>query len=207
MDLSAPLNSLVPTLDAAVLEVLAATESSLGVSQIQRLASRGARSGINRVLTRLVEHGLVLAEPTNLGHVYRLNRGHLLADSVLSAAGARREFVRRLTQACEELRPQVISAALFGSAARGDAGPDSDVDLLLVVDDEAQTDAWDDQLRDLEDRVLRWTGNRLECVVFTRSHLSVVVESGEPLVASLRNEAIPLTGQPLHTLLDTKVDR
>ncbi len=34
MGLSSPLSSLIPTLDAAVLEVLAGTESGLGVSQI-----------------------------------------------------------------------------------------------------------------------------------------------------------------------------
>src|ERR1700693_4400256 len=29
---------------------------------------------------------------------------------------------------------------LFGSAARGDAGPDSDIDLLVVLDDDAPPD-------------------------------------------------------------------
>ena len=29
---------------------------------------------------------------------------------------------------------------VFGSVARGDAGPDSDIDLLVVLDDDAPTD-------------------------------------------------------------------
>lgn len=41
------------------------------------------------------------------------------------------EVVRRLTEAYQ---PQRIY--LFGSKARGDAGPDSDYDLLLIVPDE-----------------------------------------------------------------------
>ncbi len=31
---------------------------------------------------------------------------------------------------------------LFGSRARGDAGPDSDIDLLVVVDDDAPAEAF-----------------------------------------------------------------
>jgi hypothetical protein len=42
------------------------------------------------------------------------------------------EIVRRLVDA---YRPRAIY--LFGSKARGDSGPDSDYDLLVVVDDDA----------------------------------------------------------------------
>jgi len=42
------------------------------------------------------------------------------------------EVVRRLVDAYQPLR-----IYLFGSAARGDAGPDSDYDLMVVVPDEA----------------------------------------------------------------------
>ena len=42
------------------------------------------------------------------------------------------EVVRRLLEA---YRPELIY--LFGSVARGEAGPDSDYDLLLVVPDDA----------------------------------------------------------------------
>jgi len=43
-----------------------------------------------------------------------------------------REIVRRLAEA---YRPERIY--LFGSCARGDAGPDSDYDLMLILSDEA----------------------------------------------------------------------
>lgn len=203
MDLSSPLNSLVPSLDGAVLEVLSRTESALGASHIQRLARRGARSGVHRVLDRQVEHGLILAEPTNLGYVYRLNRDHLLSGAVLSAAKARQDFIERLAAACADLKPDVVSAALFGSTARGDSGPESDVDLVLVVSDQAQDDAWEEQLRHLEGLVLGWTGNRLESLVLTQSHLATVVEAGEPLVTSLRDEAVDLAGRPLASVLQS----
>ncbi|MFZ0887457.1 MAG: nucleotidyltransferase domain-containing protein [Candidatus Binataceae bacterium] len=51
---------------------------------------------------------------------------------LLSRDGTLAEIVRRLADAYQ---PRAIY--LFGSKARGDAGPDSDYDLLLVVPDDA----------------------------------------------------------------------
>lgn len=203
MDLTAPLQSLIPSVDSAALTVLAGTEGALGQSQIHRLAPRGTRRGLAVVLDRLVEHGLVLAEATNHGFAYRLNRDHVLAPAVLAAAGARQEFLRRLTQGCAQLKPPVVSAALFGSVARRASGPDSDVDLLLVVPEDTDTDApaWGDQVRDLAARVLSWSGNRLEIVTVTRSRLADLVAAEEPVVGSWRDDALTLAGADLQGLL------
>jgi predicted nucleotidyltransferase len=55
----------------------------------------------------------------------------------LSDADARAlaEIVRRLVEAYE---PERIY--LFGSKARGDAGPDSDFDLIVIVPDDAPSE-------------------------------------------------------------------
>mgnify|MGYP001157631094 FL=1 len=97
MNLTSPLDSLVPSMEGVVLEVLAGTHSALGPTRIHELGHRGSRAGISLALGRLVDQGLVLAEPTNYGHTYRLNWDHVLAPAVLVAVGAREEFLRRLT--------------------------------------------------------------------------------------------------------------
>ena len=58
------------------------------------------------------------------------------------------EVVTRLDQACEPDR-----ICLFGSAARGDAGPDSDYDLMVVVPGTASP-----QRRDCGRACLAWRG-------------------------------------------------
>jgi len=45
------------------------------------------------------------------------------------------EITRRLVEACQPVR-----VYLFGSEARGDGGPDSDLDFLVVVPDDAPED-------------------------------------------------------------------
>ena len=127
-------------LDSAVLEVLAQTESGLGVSQIARLAGRGTRQGLAPILDRLVEHGVVLADPAVRGYLYRLNRDHVLAESVLGAARARITIVARLTEAVQALTPRPVHVSVFGSFARREAGPGSDIDVLVVLPADAVAD-------------------------------------------------------------------
>src|SRR5512133_1989234 len=53
---------------------------------------------------------------------------HNLTERTSSPAAAVREMVRRIVR---QFDPDKV--ILFGSYARGDAGPDSDVDLLIVM--------------------------------------------------------------------------
>jgi predicted nucleotidyltransferase len=156
-----------------------------------------------RVLERLAEHGLVLAEPTNNGHMYRLNRDHVLAQPLLQATNARREALDRLTAAVRGLHPPPLHVSVFGSFARHEGTERSDIDLLIVTADEADgsDEQWQEQMRELEDRVLSWTGNRLEVLVLSRDHLRAVAEAGEPILDSLRSQALTLHGPDISSLL------
>jgi len=80
--------------------------------------------------------------------------GELNSDDVLG------EIVRRLVQA---YKPERVY--LFGSKARGEGGPDSDYDLMVVVPDEAPPE----QRRSrLAYQVLRGTGTAADVLVWTR---------------------------------------
>jgi predicted nucleotidyltransferase len=100
-------------------------------------------------------------------------------DPVLS------EVVRRLVAA---YRPEFIY--LFGSVARGDAGPDSDYDIMVVVPDEAPREMKD---CDLAYRALRGLGIAKDILVWTRSEF----EKRLHLKASLPS-AILREGKLLH---------
>ncbi len=72
------------------------------------------------------------------------------------------EAVRRLVEA---YRP--LGVYLFGSVARGDAGPDSDYDLLVVVPDDAPPER---RRSRLAYEALRGTGAAADVLVCTRSY-------------------------------------
>lgn len=95
------------------------------------------------------------------------------------------EIVRRLVDAY-----QPAQVYLFGSHARGDAGPDSDFDLLLVVPDDASPQR---RRSRLAYEVLRGTGIAVDVIVWTHDYFSrrQVVRSSLPAV-------IAREGQLLH---------
>ena len=201
MDLQHPLRSLVPSLDWTVLEVLAATQSSFGVSQIGRLSSSGSRMGHVAVLERLVEHGLVIAEPANQGFLYRFNRDHLLAPAVLLAAGLRRQLLERLGDEAAKFVPASVHASVFGSFARGEAGVDSDIDVLLLASSDEDAAEWEAQVDAMQEQVRRWTGNRCRCMVFTVERAQQLADDAEPIVSNWIADGVLLTGDRLGDIL------
>ena len=73
----------------------------------------------------------------------------------------RSELLQRISALLNAWEVPRIFTAIFGSAARGEMRPDSDIDLLVVRSDEAdaEDERWGDQLAYLSERVTAWTGN------------------------------------------------
>ena len=200
MDLALPLRSLVPSLDADVLAVLAGTESELGISAIVRLAGRGSRAGAAHVLDRLVLHGLVHARRGNIGYLYSFNREHVLAPLVTEGLEVRQRVLVRLADEVKGLGP--LHASVFGSFARGEGNAESDIDLFIVVRPGVDPHGeWSDRLRAVQDRVEAFLGNGLEPLVMTVDGLTDVVAAEEPIVGSLREESITLAGPDFGALM------
>jgi predicted nucleotidyltransferase len=60
-----------------------------------------------------------------------------------------------MAESVQAMRPEPVHVSVFGSLARGDAGPASDIDVLIVTDSEAaHDDGWADQVHALADRVV-----------------------------------------------------
>lgn len=180
MDVSSPINSVVPSLDGAVYSVLSGTIAPLPLSRVHRLAGRGSKAGIRQVLLRMVAHGLVLEVPGG----YLLNRDHVAAPVVEQLSALRRELLGRIAAQVDgwPARPSLVG--IFGSAARRDGDHASDIDLLVVCDDAGATD-WS---ADLAAAVQRWTGNNAHVVTLGTDDLRRLARAREPIVATWRLE-------------------
>jgi len=203
VNLGVPLRSIGPTLEAEALTVLASTTAPLTGRAIARLAVRGTQPGLLRALTHLVAEGVVHAEDAGPSRLYRLNRDHLLAEPVRLAARAWEELLARLTAELSAWPVAPVHASLFGSAARRTAQAGSDIDILVIRPGDVPEDdaSWQRQLRDLEEKVLRWTGNPLAWFETTMSALRTAARQREPIFSSWREEAIDLAGTPLSAVL------
>ena len=132
MDLSDPTRSVTPSLDGPVLATLAKAGRPLTVGEVASQAVRGSEIGIRRSLSRLVEQGIVRATVMGRNRVHELNRDHVAAPVADLLAGLRVELWRRLRESLSQWQQPAVYACVFGSAARGDGGVESDIDLLLV---------------------------------------------------------------------------
>ncbi|HYQ74974.1 nucleotidyltransferase domain-containing protein [Cellulomonas sp.] len=194
MLLQHPFGVITPTVDGDVLAVLAGAEAAFTTGDVARLVPDRSIEGIRRALTRLVGHGVVDAEQVGRTVRYRLNREHLAADAVVAVARQRSTLLTRVRERLAAWRPRPVHAALFGSAARGDMHLGSDVDLFLVRPDDAPADRWEDQVDALSRDVTRWTGNDTRVLAMTESEVRAGAASGDPVLASVRDDGLPLIG-------------
>lgn len=132
MDLTDPTRSVTATLDGPVLAVLALAGKPLTAGDVAAQMPRGSEVGVRRSLERLVGQGVVRATEMGRNRVHELNRDHVAAPVAELLAGLRLEVWKRLRANLKAWNPRPVYACVFGSAARGDGGPDSDIDVLLV---------------------------------------------------------------------------
>lgn len=138
------------------------------------------------MLLALVADGLASSVPGG----YVLNRDHVAAGPIVELASLHGVLVERIRAWLEQRDEPVTAAGMYGSAARRDGGPDSDIDLVVVVEEGAVDDLADG----LADAVERWTGNRGHVQVLTATDHGRLLDDAPPLLASWERELQPIIG-------------
>lgn len=203
MDLARPWALVRSPIDVEVLLVLQGTTRPLTGREVARLVRRGSQPAVNASLRRLTANGLVRGEVAGNAHLHTLNRAHLGAPALEVLGGMRRELERRLRAELQAWKIAPRHASLFGSAARGDGGLESDVDVFVVrpagvSEDDPQ---WRAQLEQLVDHVQAWTGNRAGLSQVSASGLRWLRRERPAVVQELRRDAITLAGPEPAALL------
>lgn len=102
------------------------------------------------------------------------------------------EFKERLLA---ELPGQVKDIILFGSRARGDAHPGSDIDLLVVVDRRAPE--VDDVISEITADTLLEQRIDISALDFTSDQIAELAAIGTPFIRNVADEGIVLKGGPV----------
>ncbi|PJI93648.1 nucleotidyltransferase domain-containing protein [Luteimicrobium subarcticum] len=208
MDLTHPIATVIPSLDGRVLAVLSRTTRPMAGRQIARLLPDASLRGVQLALERLERQGLVLAEPFAHAVMFSANRRHLLwpaIERLVEAAASTPTQLRRLVQHTvqsfdPELAPR-LSIALYGSAARQAATPDSDIDVLIVEPAPASARV-DDLVAHLAEEVRLATGNDCNVYLTTRERLDEMVRERDPIIASWLEDAEMVTGPDVRPHLE-----
>lgn len=120
-----------------------------------------------------------------------LKRDHRAAPTIELLASLHRELASRIRNAVEgwPIAPQLVG--LFGSAARRDGDAESDIDVLVVMDDPNL----DDRIDLLAEQTRRWTGNRAHVIGRTPSEIERLRNAKEPIFAEWSDNLIVIAGQ------------
>jgi len=147
---------------------------------ISRMAGIDHRVG-QRALDDLASTGLVRVRATPAANFFSVNAGHPLYASLKAVfeaeAGYTKEIQDAIVRGFEEHHLPVRNAYLYGSLARGDDDPRSDIDIVVVSDsgnEERVRAAFDDLAEELSARF----GTRFHFMVATRP-LEEMVRSEE----------------------------
>ncbi|GAA2086645.1 hypothetical protein GCM10009840_25420 [Pseudolysinimonas kribbensis] len=199
MDLESPLRTIASPVEAEVLRVLAGAATEFSAAQVQRIAASGSPFGVRKALIRLAAAGLVNSHRHGSAQTWSANRQHVLWPAIEAAANARTVLRDRIQRHVEQ--QEGVAAYLYGSFARRESSPESDVDVLLVFPDGHDREQIVDVADALSTSIQTWTGNHGQIYSVTRSELADMVRRGDSIVPSLRADAVPLVGPEFARLL------
>lgn len=150
-----------------------------------------------RVIERLHDlerEGLVDRRAVGPAHLWKLDRSHFLVERLTSLfhidADAQSELRGSILKWAQGL-PGVREVWLFGSVARREEKPDSDVDVLLVVANEGAKRRVDEAKDDFVAAVRKRFGNSLNVIMLTTKERTA--RKGKGFVGEAEKE-----GEPLH---------
>ena len=200
MYLSSPLEALVASDRAKVLTVLHRAGLPLSGRTIAALTDSVSQPTVSRMLRGFLRTGLVLRVPGG----YIINREHLAYRAVEVLLDSTGELGRRIGAAVEAWGVPPVSVVWFGSTARGQASPTSDVDLLVVRPSsvDIEDSGWARDVADLGGMVQSWTGAPCEVLEYDPAELEELATSGDPLVVELCRDGVTLAGADLSDLLE-----
>jgi hypothetical protein len=202
VDYRRPVEAVIPGVQGRVLGVLARAGSDLTMRAVAELAGVSAQQA-SVVIGRLVDLGVLDRRDVPPASLVRLAADNLAAQTVISLAGLRRTAIDRLRELAADITPAPASLVVFGSFARGEAGPDSDVDILVVrpAGLPGDSDEWTDSVGKWIDHAIRALGNPVSLIELAAEEIPALIGRKGPSVwQDAAQEGIVVAGSPLSEL-------
>lgn len=198
MDYLDPVRALMPGIGGAVLSVLVHTDAPLTLRQIAERAG-ASHPQVSHHVARFEQLGLIERQVVGRGHLVRLTES-AAAKWVKALAGLRETVLERMREAAADIIPAPDGIVVFGSFARGIAGRDSDIDVLILAPPGmSDNEPWLAQVAAWTDRIAAFAGNPVAELIWEVDDLST--HRDEPLWHSIATDGIVVAGRPLPSTL------
>jgi len=178
-----------------MLSVLVETTAPLNLRTLAQLAGVSPAQA-SRVLPSLVELGMVERFEVPPSSQFLLARSSVAAQAVIELSRVRENAIERLELAAAAMTPPPESMIIFGSFARGEAGVDSDIDVIVVRPDSVDEDD-DDRATALESwrgEATSITGNPVEVVEVSRDEAASKLRGRSEFWRNVRRDGVSIHG-------------
>lgn len=191
-----------------LLRVLIRLDTPTSGREAERLARVAHMSAI-KALGELAAVGVLSLTRTQATHLYQINRDHDLVPPLEALFKAEADRFASLGDEAKsalvelDLEQKVTSVVIYGSAARGDTRPDSDLDILILVRHDADASAAREILGVLSGRLRLRYGARPSVLVLAVSAARERYDDGDPLLQNIAIDGRTLIGTPVQEVLGT----
>lgn len=179
-----------------VLRVLAEHGGALAPTIIAARA-RVARQSASNAIARLTEIGAVESVGEPRGAMFRLNAEHPLAPALRALFQTEAQRVEQLfdavRKAARAMKPAPIAIWLYGSVARGDDRPDSDIDLA-ILSPTGHSSAQEMALTEALYPFLGKLTSRMSIIGMTRADIRRMKRGSDRLWKEMQRDAVPIVG-------------
>lgn len=201
MDFVRPIEAIVPGAQGRVLSVLAETTAELNLRTIAQLAGV-SQAQASRMLPGLVELGIIERREVPPASLFRLVPEHVAARALLALARSTDTVLDEIGRLAGALPHPPLSVIVFGSFARREAEPVSDIDLVVVrpTDIDEDDDAWAESIEGWRRDVGRLTGNPVEVLEVSNDEAASRLTGRSPVWADIRRDGRVVHGLGLDHL-------
>lgn len=196
------------TAKVRILRALLTQHSPVSGSEARALSGVRSQGGLWAALDELTALGILERDETRRIRFFRINRDHDLVEPLRALFDIESRRILKLREALQEIldtgavRGHTLSIIMFGSNARGDARPASDLDVLAVTEAESQVERVLQVLIDAIPDVQRRFGLRLSPYVLEKARVQERFRDGDPLMQNVQSEGRTLYGTHFHEIVD-----
>ncbi|MBU4176004.1 MAG: nucleotidyltransferase domain-containing protein [Actinomycetia bacterium] len=189
-----PLNDILGNkVQVKLLRVLVRTKGSFTGRELARLIGY-SQNQTRLALEELERNGLVVRQSAGRAYLYSLDNENIVISDFLEE-GFRLEdaLLNRLaTVYFEEMGSNLVSVILFGSIAKGEERPESDVDLVLIVKDKANLKVIEDHASEASLKVTRRFGNQASAILVKKADFEKKMKQKKGLWREIADTGIEL---------------
>ena len=156
-----------------------------------------------KTLRGLENDNIVVSRRFGSSIVFSLNKGHFLVNKIIiplfkEEARAKMELGRKIIS---HIKFPYESIILFGSIARGEENPKSDIDIAFIIKDAGKADKIEKKILDINPALNAYFGNSISPVVIKKSDFIKKLKKGDHFISAIAREGEVIGGKLINDLL------